>query len=86
MYVVFFAPSSAELALPVMRKHFTVRTSPPDSQTELDEKPTIKIAAIGPTTARALSEKHNILVDAVSKKPEPGALAEAILSLSSSSS
>ncbi|KAG8743500.1 hypothetical protein FRC10_011891 [Ceratobasidium sp. 414] len=78
--VVFFAPSSAELALPTIRKHFTIRTS---SSTPSHDKPVIKVAAIGPTTARALSDKHDILVDVVSKKPEPNALAEAIVSLSS---
>ncbi|KAG9076482.1 hypothetical protein FS749_011747 [Ceratobasidium sp. UAMH 11750] len=78
--IVFFAPSSAELALPTIRKHFTIRT--PSSASSHEDKPAIKIAAIGPTTARALSDKHGILVDVVSKKPEPNALAEAIVSLS----
>ncbi|KAG8776380.1 hypothetical protein FRC12_000939 [Ceratobasidium sp. 428] len=80
--VVFFAPSSAELALPTIRKHFTLRTSSPQPN-ETEGNPLVKVVAIGPTTARALLEKHNIVVDAVSKKPEPNALAEAIVSLSS---
>ncbi|KAG8700250.1 hypothetical protein FRC08_004819 [Ceratobasidium sp. 394] len=79
--VVFFAPSSAELALPTIRKHFTLRTS--SSASSHEDKPVIKVAAIGPSTARALSNKHDILVDVVSKKPGPNALAEAIVSLSS---
>ncbi|KAG9103815.1 hypothetical protein FRC06_007792 [Ceratobasidium sp. 370] len=78
--VVFFAPSSAELALPILRMHFTIRAS---SSTLAEGKPVIKVAAIGPTTARALSDKQGILVDVVSKKPEPNALVEAIMSLSS---
>ncbi|KAB5595837.1 Uroporphyrinogen-III synthase [Ceratobasidium theobromae] len=77
---VFFAPSSAELALPVIGKHFIIRSLGTTGGTE--QKPFIKIATIGPTTARALADKHNIKVDVVSKKPEPIALTEAILSLS----
>ncbi|CAE6524923.1 unnamed protein product [Rhizoctonia solani] len=73
--IVFFAPSSAELALPVIRKHFSLSLSP-------EEMPRAKIVAIGPTTARALTETYNLRVDAVSSKPEPGALANAIQSLS----
>ncbi|KEP50390.1 uroporphyrinogen-III synthase [Rhizoctonia solani 123E] len=73
--IVFFAPSSAELALPVIRKHFSL-SSPSE------EKPRAKLVAIGPTTARALAESHNLQVDAVSSKPEPGALADAIQRLS----
>ncbi|KAH7337060.1 tetrapyrrole biosynthesis, uroporphyrinogen III synthase, partial [Rhizoctonia solani] len=71
--IVFFAPSSTELALPVIRKHFSLSTS-----TSLEEKPRAKLVAIGPTTARALVDNHNLRVDAVSSKPEPGALADAI--------
>lgn len=79
LVVVFFAPSSAELALPVIRKHFTLRSS---SGAQVDGgKPVIRVAAIGPTTARALTENHTIQVDAVSNKPDPEALTEAILSL-----
>jgi uroporphyrinogen-III synthase len=80
--VVFFAPSSAELALPVLQKHFTVRSSRAQSD-EAEQKPLVKVAAIGPTTARALADKHRIQVDVVSEKPEPSALAEAIHLLSS---
>ncbi|CAE6449687.1 unnamed protein product [Rhizoctonia solani] len=73
--IVFFAPSSAELALPVTRKHFSL-SSPSE------EKPRAKLVAIGPTTARALADNHNLQVDAVSSKPEPEALADAIQRLS----
>ncbi|CAE6430008.1 unnamed protein product [Rhizoctonia solani] len=69
--IVFFAPSSVELALPVIRKHFSLSSL-------LEEKPGAKLVAIGPTTARALADSHNLQVDAVSSKPEPGALADAI--------
>ncbi|QRV77563.1 uroporphyrinogen-III synthase [Ceratobasidium sp. AG-Ba] len=78
--VVFFAPSSAELALPTIRKHFELK--PAFNQS--NSNPSIKVVAIGPTTARALSEKHHVHVDAVSKKPEPNALVEAVVSLKSS--
>ncbi|CAE6458879.1 unnamed protein product [Rhizoctonia solani] len=69
--IVFFAPSSTELALPVVRKHFSLSPSS-------GEKPRVKLVAIGPTTAKALAENHNLQVDAVSLKPEPGALVDAI--------
>ncbi|KAG9119064.1 hypothetical protein FRC07_006099 [Ceratobasidium sp. 392] len=81
--VAFFAPSSAELALPTIRKHFAVLTASPSQENITTAKPLIRVAAIGPTTARALSAKHSIVVDVVSEKPEPNALAEAIVSLSS---
>ncbi|KAF8607021.1 tetrapyrrole biosynthesis, uroporphyrinogen III synthase [Ceratobasidium sp. AG-I] len=82
--IVFFAPSSAELALPTIRKHFTLRSSlsPPSQTSNTLDKPIAKVVAIGPTTARALSTKHSVPVDATSAKPEPGALVDAILSLS----
>ncbi|CAE6472422.1 unnamed protein product [Rhizoctonia solani] len=75
--IVFFAPSSAELALPVIRKHFSLSASS-------EEKPRVKLVAIGPTTSRSLFDNHNIEVDGVSSKPEPGALADIIHHLSTS--
>ena len=80
MCIVFFAPSSTELALPTIRKYFTLRSSP--QANESPDKPIAKVVAIGPTTARALSTKHALLVDATSTKPEPAALVDAVLSLS----
>ncbi|KAG8679598.1 hypothetical protein FRC11_003527 [Ceratobasidium sp. 423] len=74
--IVFFAPSSAELALPVIRKHFSLLSS------SLEEKPRAKLVAIGPTTARALADNHNVQIDAVSSRPQPEALADAIQHLS----
>ncbi|CAE6463882.1 unnamed protein product, partial [Rhizoctonia solani] len=73
--VVFFAPSSAELAFPVIRKRFSLSSL-------LEEKPRAKLVAIGPTTARAVADNHNVRVDAVSSKPQPEALADAIQHLS----
>ncbi|KAJ1303258.1 hypothetical protein OPQ81_011455 [Rhizoctonia solani] len=74
--IVFFAPSSAELALPVIRKHFSLSSS--------EAKPRLKLVAIGPTTAKSLADNHNLQVDAVSSKPEPGALTYSIRRLSTS--
>ncbi|KAF8755242.1 Tetrapyrrole biosynthesis uroporphyrinogen III synthase [Rhizoctonia solani] len=73
--IVFFAPSSAELALPVIRKHFSLSSSS-------EEKPRAKLVAIGPTTSRALFDNHSIQVDTVSSKPDPQSLADAIQYLS----
>ena len=76
--IVFFAPSSAEFALPILREHLTF------SQVNSDIVPDgrfCKVAAIGPTTLAHVEGKCGVRVDAVAEKPSPEALGRALLHL-----
>ncbi|KAH8115053.1 hypothetical protein DFH11DRAFT_1591151 [Phellopilus nigrolimitatus] len=78
-WITFFAPSSADYALPYLREHFTL----PDS-TQQKQKwrkkgpPAAKIAAIGPTTAAHVCDTLKLHVAAIAAKPGPEELAAAI--------
>ena len=77
-WVVFFAPSSAEFALPVLRGHLAF---PPTISGEDGQKSRFcNVAAIGPTTSTHVEEVCGVKVCAVAKKPTPEALGEALLS------
>lgn len=73
---MFFAPSSAEFALPVLRGHLAF--SPVDGVDSRDGQ-FCRVAAVGPTTAIHLGEKCGVRVHAVARKPSPEALGEALL-------
>jgi len=72
---VFFAPSSAEFALPILREHLAF--SPVDGQGDRDGG-FCKVAAIGPTTVMHVEEKCGVRVHAVAEKPSPEALGKAL--------
>jgi len=75
-WIVFFAPSSAEFALPVLREHLAF--SPVDGEGNQDGR-FCKVAAIGPTTMTHVREKCGVRVHAVAEKPSPEALGGALL-------
>ena len=67
-WLIFFAPSSSDFALPFLRQNFrfSQANSPNSSQ---DDKLTAKLGAIGLTTATFLRSERDIQVDAVPAKP-----------------
>lgn len=73
---MFFAPSSAEFSLPILREHFAF--SPAKGEDDQDTR-FCRVAAIGPTTVTHIEEKCGTRVDAVAGKPTPEALGEALL-------
>lgn len=85
-WVVFFAPSAAEFTLPYLHKVFQIRDAY-SSTRDSTGKPTIKVAAIGTTTASALRDKLGLQVDVVPKKQAsgdlPSGLASAIIAFDS---
>ncbi|KAK0442098.1 tetrapyrrole biosynthesis, uroporphyrinogen III synthase [Armillaria borealis] len=70
-WIVFFAPSAAEFVLPFLKEQF-----------DLDS---VKIAAIGPTTATFLRETLRIRVDAIPTKPSAEELLRVIVDADASS-
>ena len=72
---MFFAPSSAEFALPVLRSHLAF--SPVGGEDGQDGR-VCKVAAIGPTTVTYIEEKCGVRVHAVAEKPSPEALGEVL--------
>lgn len=75
---MFFAPSSAEFALPVLREHLAF--SPVGGEDDKGGR-VCKVAAIGPTTVTHVEEKCGVKVHAVAGRPSPEALGEALFSL-----
>lgn len=63
--MVYFAPSAAAFVTPVLREVFDERT--------------LKVAAIGPTTASFLRDTMQVGVDVVPSKPMPDVLCSAIV-------
>ncbi|KAF9648114.1 tetrapyrrole biosynthesis, uroporphyrinogen III synthase [Thelephora ganbajun] len=76
-WIVFFAPSSAEFALPILREHLAF--SPVDESGDDQYGQFCKVAAIGPTTVTHVKGKCGVKVHAVAEKPSPKALGEALL-------
>ena len=76
--IVFFAPSSAEFALPILREHLTFCSV--DREVAQDGR-FCKVAAIGPTTETHVKGKCGVRVDAVADKPSPEGLGRALLRL-----
>ncbi|KAF7316902.1 Uroporphyrinogen-III synthase [Mycena chlorophos] len=71
-WIVFFAPSAAKFVLPFLQEHFDMATQPRGSLR------TARVAAIGPTTSKFLEQELHVSVDAVSAKPTPANLLDAI--------
>ncbi|TCD68562.1 hypothetical protein EIP91_010487 [Steccherinum ochraceum] len=80
-WIVYFAPSAADFVTPTLRKHFTLSAS---NGKALCDAPHAHLAAIGPTTSAFLRDNLNLVVDVISPKPTPEALAEAIQRFDSS--
>ena len=70
---MFFAPSSAEFALPILREH--IAFTPVNGE----DGRFCKVAVIGPTTVIHVEEKRGVRVHAVARKPTPEALGEALI-------
>lgn len=78
-WIVFFAPSSAEFAYPILQRHFRFTQSESSSTDPVSPHPPLaKIAAIGRVTSSYLEEELKLHVDAVATKPTPEALLAAI--------
>lgn len=75
-WIVFFAPSAADFAVPVLRETFSLPEH--NASSDRPHKPPAKLAAIGPTTADHLRGTLSLQVDVVSAKPGPSDLAKAI--------
>ncbi|PBK63412.1 tetrapyrrole biosynthesis, uroporphyrinogen III synthase [Armillaria solidipes] len=70
-WIVFFAPSAAEFVLPFLKEQFDLES--------------VKIAAIGPTTAAFLHETLGLRVDAIPTKPSSEELLRAIVDVDATS-
>lgn len=77
-WIVFFAPSSAEFALPILQEHLAF---PPVNGGDDRDARFCSVAAIGPTTMTHVEEKCGVKVCAVAKKPSPEALGKILLAL-----
>jgi uroporphyrinogen-III synthase len=67
-WLIFFAPSSSDFALPFFRQYFRFsQASSPNSSQDL--KLAAKLGAIGSTTATFLRSERYLQVDAVPAKP-----------------
>ncbi|KAF8837893.1 tetrapyrrole biosynthesis, uroporphyrinogen III synthase [Paxillus ammoniavirescens] len=75
-WVVYFAPSAAEFVTPFLHDVF-------EFGGQSTEKPTLKIAVIGPTTASFLRDTLKLQVDVVSSKPTPESLSSAVVAFDS---
>ncbi|KAL1749107.1 tetrapyrrole biosynthesis, uroporphyrinogen III synthase [Schizophyllum fasciatum] len=71
-WVVFFAPSSTDFALPYLKEHFDFRHSASSVRV------TARIAAIGPVSSDHISCEHHLCVDAVALNPNPADLVTAM--------
>ncbi|KAH7882712.1 tetrapyrrole biosynthesis, uroporphyrinogen III synthase [Phlebopus sp. FC_14] len=80
-WAVFFSPSVADFVTPVLRGVFHLHGREDSSQES--EKPFIRVAVIGPTTASFLQETLGLLVDVVPAKPTPDDLVIAIIAFDS---
>ncbi|TFK47147.1 tetrapyrrole biosynthesis, uroporphyrinogen III synthase [Heliocybe sulcata] len=83
-WIVYFAPSVADFATPILREHFHIPQIDEEAPAESDGRVT-RIASIGPTTTRHLREELKIAVHVTAAKPTPDDLACALVSLESGS-
>lgn len=75
-WVVYFAPSAAEFVTPFLHDVFELGG-------QSTEKPTLKIAVIGPTTASFLRGTLKLQVNVVASKPTPESLSSAVVAFDS---
>ncbi|KAK2462821.1 hypothetical protein APHAL10511_005212 [Amanita phalloides] len=74
-WIVFFAPSSAQFAIPVLETYFAL---PRVAGSPGGTHPSAKIAAIGRTTLAFLRDTLHLQVAATASKPNPDCLLSAI--------
>ncbi|KAL1756181.1 tetrapyrrole biosynthesis, uroporphyrinogen III synthase [Schizophyllum commune] len=74
-WVVFFAPSSTDFALPYLHKRFELRR---EANSAFGTRKAARIAAIGPMSSDHIFRERLLHVDAVAAKPSPAQLVEAI--------
>ncbi|KAI5897604.1 tetrapyrrole biosynthesis, uroporphyrinogen III synthase [Schizophyllum commune H4-8] len=74
-WVVFFAPSSTDFALPYLHERFELRR---EVASLSGTQKAARIAAIGPMSSEHISRERHLHVDAVASKPSPAQLVEAI--------
>ncbi|KAJ4481004.1 tetrapyrrole biosynthesis, uroporphyrinogen III synthase [Lentinula aciculospora] len=86
IWITFFAPSAAEFVYPYLQAHFCFRSIGTTQALIDDDRPLVRIAAIGPTTASFLRDKLHLHVDAIPAKPNPESLIEAMRVASSPAS
>jgi hypothetical protein len=79
VWAVFFAPSTAEIAIKALESFFTLPLREAASGSSINRQ--IKFAAIGPTTLKYLTETHwpAFDVSVVASSPTPPGLLEALL-------
>ncbi|KAI4526271.1 tetrapyrrole biosynthesis, uroporphyrinogen III synthase [Schizophyllum commune Loenen D] len=74
-WVVFFAPSSTDFALPYLHERFELRR---EAASVSGSRKAARIAAIGPMSSEHIFCERHLHVDAVAAKPSPAQLVEAI--------
>ncbi|KAL1674571.1 tetrapyrrole biosynthesis, uroporphyrinogen III synthase [Schizophyllum commune] len=74
-WVVFFAPSSTDFALPYLHERFELRR---EAESASGTRKAARIAAIGPMSSEHILRERHLHVDAVASKPSPPQLVEAI--------
>ena len=74
-WVVFFAPSSTDFALPYLHERFELRR---EAASVSGSRKAAHIAAIGPMSSEHILRERHLHVDAVASKPSPAQLVEAI--------
>lgn len=80
-WIVHFAPSSAQSAIPILRRHFDLnfeKTSPELVSTATSILATAKVASIGPVTTSFLRDELKLHVHATASRPTPQDLVAAI--------
>jgi len=75
-WIVYFAPSVADFATPILRKHFYIPQIGNAGAADGDR--TARIASIGPMTTSHLRDELKICVHATAAKPTPDDLAAAL--------
>ena len=77
-WIVFFAPSAAVTAVPLLGRWFEIE---PDVASQLPHQRVrrTRLAAIGPTTAASMWDELHLRVDVVSAKPTPSDVVGAIV-------
>ncbi|KAM6499358.1 Tetrapyrrole biosynthesis, uroporphyrinogen III synthase [Amanita muscaria] len=78
-WIVFFAPSAAQLVAPILAQYFTLpRIDDSSANAEPIPKKDVRVAAIGPTTVTFLHDTLRLSVSATASKPNPESLLLAI--------
>ncbi|KDR80206.1 hypothetical protein GALMADRAFT_153869 [Galerina marginata CBS 339.88] len=70
-WIIFFAPSAASFATPMLQQCFYLEEKTPSSTSRPSNLPRANVAAIGGTTDAFLRDELGLRVHAVPKKPTP---------------